>query len=54
MAFALSFKVITWQKDSHSLFNYESTEITENNFFIALPESNIGILRKKHCTCIII
>lgn len=54
MAFALSFKAITWYKDSHSLFDYESTKITENNFDIALPENHIGIFRKKNCTSILI
>ena len=54
MAFVLSFKAITWYKDSHSLFDYESTKITENNFDIALPENHIGILRKKNCTYVLI
>jgi len=54
MAFTLSFKAITWYKDSHSLFDYESNKITENNFDIALPENHIGIFRKKNCTSILI
>lgn len=53
MSYVLSFKALTWYKDSHSLFDYESTKISEYSLDIPLPEKHVGIFRKKNCTSII-
>lgn len=50
MAFILSLKTTTWYKDSHSLYDYESSlnKQTAENFTIGLPEDHIGIFRRKN------
>ncbi len=52
MSYVLSFKAMTWYKDSHSLYDYESNKISEYSLDIPLPEKHIGIFRKKNCTSI--
>jgi hypothetical protein len=50
MSLFLNFKTSTWQKDSHSLFDYESPKIVVDTFEMALLEKQrIGIFRKKDC-----
>lgn len=46
----LSVKATTWYKDSHSLYDYESTKTTENVYELALPEKHVAIFRKKNST----
>ena len=48
MSYMLSLKATTWYKDSHSLYDYESTKITENNYQLSLPDKHVGIFRKKN------
>lgn len=40
----------TWYKDSHSLFDYESTKITEMIFEFPLTTKGITFYRKKNGT----
>ena len=49
MTYVLSMRAVTWYKDSHSLFDYESNKISEANFDLLLPDKHIGIFRKKNC-----
>ena len=44
---ALSLKVYTWYKDSHSLFDYESNKINNNNFNFPVSARNIALYRKR-------
>jgi hypothetical protein len=43
----LHVKSITWYKDSHSLFDYESTKVVASSFDFDLKSKNISIYRKR-------
>lgn len=43
----LSVKSITWYKDSHSLFDYESNKINANAFSFPLSAKSIALYRKR-------
>jgi hypothetical protein len=43
----LSMKCITWYKDSHSLFDYESNKINATSFVFGPEYKKIFIFRKK-------
>ena len=45
----LSLKVYTWYKDSHSLFDYESNKINNNNFSFPVAAKSIALYRKRDC-----
>ena len=45
--YALHLKCITWYKDSHSLFDYESTKVSSMTFDFALTPKNVAIYRKR-------
>lgn len=42
-------KAVTWYKDSHALFDYESTKITTSNFNFPVKEKNLTFFRKRDC-----
>ena len=43
----INIKAITWYKDSHSLFDFESTKINTENFTFSLTTKTVTIYRKK-------
>ena len=45
--YSLHLKCITWYKDSHSLFDYESTKVSSATFDFPLASKNISIYRKR-------
>ena len=44
----LSLKTSTWYKDSHSLYDYESSKISEQNVEFPISEKSIAVFRKKN------
>jgi hypothetical protein len=40
-------KAITWYKDSHSLFDYESNKITTNAFSFPITTKTVALYRKR-------
>lgn len=45
--YSLHLKCITWYKDSHSLFDYESTKVSSVTFDFPMVSKNISIYRKR-------
>lgn len=45
--YSLHLKCITWYKDSHSLFDYESTKVSSLTFDFPMVSKNISIYRKR-------
>lgn len=45
--FSIQIKSSTWQKDSHSLYDYESTKTEGNNFTFPINPKAISIYRKR-------
>ena len=43
----LKIKSQTWYKDSHSLFDYESTKVSESSVSIPMPLDQVIVFRKK-------
>lgn len=43
----LCIKSITWYKDSHSLFDYESSKVVSTSFNFPLTAKAITIFRKR-------
>jgi hypothetical protein len=43
----LSVKSITWYKDSHSLFDYESNKINTNAFTFPVATKHVALYRKR-------
>lgn len=43
----LSVKSITWYKDSHSLFDYESNKINTNTFAFPVATKQVALYRKR-------
>jgi len=43
----LSMKCITWYKDSHSLFDYESNKVNASSFVFGPNFKKVFIFRKK-------
>jgi hypothetical protein len=48
--FKLKLKSTTWYKDSHSLYDYESTKITEDKYEFDPSTKGINFYRKKNST----
>ena len=44
---SLHLKCITWYKDSHSLFDYESTKVSTMTYDFPLQQKNVAIYRKR-------
>lgn len=43
----VSIRATTWYKDSHSLFDFESTKIHIENFTFSLSTKTVAIYRRK-------
>lgn len=50
----LYIKAATWYKDSHSLFDYESTKINVVPFQFPLTAKNLTVYRKRQCKIVVI
>ena len=46
--FKLKLKSTTWYKDSHSLYDYESSKITEDKYEFDAATKGINFYRKKN------
>lgn len=45
--YVLHMKSVTWYKDSHSLFDYESTKISSASFTFPLSTKEVTLYRKR-------
>ena len=46
----LSLRTSTWHKDSHSLYDYESSKVTDYNIDFPIAEKSVAVFRKKNST----
>ena len=46
----LFIRALTWYKDSHSLFDYESSKINAKSFSIPLNARSVTVYRKRQST----
>lgn len=49
-AYSLCVKSTTWYKDSHSLFDYESSKISSDVFSVGLKTRTVTLYRNRTCT----